>query len=325
MGRDDGSENGNDGDVNRNDESANGDDRDGVREAFSLLGHEIRLDILLALLEDWHAVYTEPKSYAELMGAVGLRDSGQFNYHLDKLRGVYVRKLEDGYVPTASVTALYRTVLAHRPTEHLEYGPAAIDSACPRCDQAPVVRYDRGFATVDCAACEWTGFTYPFPKNGLEGRDADAIADAVTRRAGRDIDLARTGQCPFCAGTTTVDLRLEALRDEGDDEDADGDRIAAEVDGHWVEIVCDDCTFLVGVDPLGALLADGRVVGALAEAGLEPDRYDWEQPTPTARVESRDPARLGLEVELEDEDGIVRTATIVVDDTFAVRSLAVDP
>ncbi|MDF9745462.1 DUF7347 domain-containing protein [Natrinema salsiterrestre] len=91
--------------------------RAAVREAFSLLDHEIRLEILLALLEDWHAVYTEPRSYTELMDAVGMRDSGKFNYHLDKLRGVYVRQVEDGYVPTASVTALYRAVLAHRPTD----------------------------------------------------------------------------------------------------------------------------------------------------------------------------------------------------------------
>ena len=63
-------------------------DRASVREAFSLLAHEVRLDIVLALLENWAAVDTEPQSYSDLMDAVGMRDSGKFNYHLDKLRGV---------------------------------------------------------------------------------------------------------------------------------------------------------------------------------------------------------------------------------------------
>ncbi|NUB90732.1 ArsR family transcriptional regulator [Haloterrigena sp. SYSU A121-1] len=299
-----------------------------VREAFSLLNHEIRLEILLALLEDWEAVYTEPKSYAELMDAVGMRDSGQFNYHLDKLRGVYVREVEDGYVPTASVTALYRTVLAHRPTERREFESSEIESACPRCEATLVLRYERGFATVDCPACEeWDGFTYPFPKNGLEERDADAIARTVARRARRDVGLARAGQCPFCAGATTVALRLAALESDNDggdgngNGDAGGAEIADRGRDHWVEITCDDCTFLAGVRPITVLLTDARAAGALADVGFDLERYDWELPAPTVRVESREPTRIALEVDGDEGNGSV---TAVVDDAFAVRSVTVD-
>ncbi|WP_408959327.1 ArsR/SmtB family transcription factor [Natrinema sp. 74] len=277
-----------------------------VRDAFSLLGHEIRLEILLALLEDWHAVYTEPRSYAELMDAVGMRDSGKFNYHLDKLRGVYVREVEGGYVPTAAVTALYRAVLAHRPAERpadarTPSDPTPIDSRCPRCDAEAVLRYERGFVTVACSACEeWPGFTYPFPKNGFAGRSADAVARETARRARFHVGLARTGQCPFCAGTTTVDPRLE-----------DGADI--------VEISCDTCTFLVGVDPLSPLLRDGRVAAALTDIGVDLERPDWERPAPTTRVESSDPVRIALAVE-----GDTGTATIVVDDSLTVRSIDVE-
>ncbi|MFA9501847.1 winged helix-turn-helix domain-containing protein [Natrinema sp. H-ect1] len=277
-----------------------------VRDAFSLLGHEIRLEILLALLEDWHAVYTEPRSYAELMDAVGMRDSGKFNYHLDKLRGVYVRKVEDGYVPTAAVTALYRAVLAHRPAEGVRdwtpSEPTPIDSECPDCGTGAVLRYERGFVTVACSACEeWSGFTYPFPANGFAGRSADDVARETARRARFHVGLARTGQCPFCAGTTTVDSRLER---EGED---------------IVEITCDTCTFLVGVEPLSALLSDGRVAAALSDVGIDLERPDWELPAPTTRVESRVPVRIHLEVA-----GDAGTATIVVDDSLAVRSVETD-
>ena len=272
-----------------------------VRDAFSLLGHEIRLEILLALLEEWRAVYTEPRSYAELMDAVGMRDSGKFNYHLDKLRGVYVREVEGGYVPTAAVTALYRAVLAHRPTERFAHEPTPIDSACPRCGDQAVLRYERGFVTVACSACEeWPGFTYPFPKHGFADRNADAVARATAHRARHHVGLARTGQCPFCAGTTTVDLHLE---DETD----------------VVEISCDSCTFLVGVEPLVALRQDGRVAAALADIDVSLERPDWEVPTPTTRVESRDPIRVALTVA-----GDEGTATIIVDGSLSVRSVDVD-
>jgi len=62
------------------------------REAFALLGHDLRLEILLALLDRWEAARTEPQRYSELMRAVGTQDSGKFNYHLGKLRGAYLRK-----------------------------------------------------------------------------------------------------------------------------------------------------------------------------------------------------------------------------------------
>jgi hypothetical protein len=124
-----------------------------AREAFALLGHEIRLDIVLALFEDWMAAYTEPKPYAELMDAVGMEDSGKFNYHLGKLRGVYVRQVEDGYVPTASATALYRAVLATRPTETADHEQQLPDRHCPACGEQPRLRYEGGFVTVECPAC----------------------------------------------------------------------------------------------------------------------------------------------------------------------------
>ncbi|MGM0387454.1 MAG: DUF7351 domain-containing protein [Natrinema limicola] len=205
--------------------------------------------------------------------------------------------------PTASrsATALYRAVLAHRPTEGFPSESTPIDSACPRCGDRAVLRYERGFVTVACSACEeWPGFTYPFPKHGFAERNVDAVAEATARRARHHVGLARTGQCPFCAGTTTVDLRLE---DETD----------------IVEISCDTCTFLVGVEPLVALRQDGRVAAALADIDVGLERPDWEVPTPTTRVESTEPIRVALTVA-----GDGGTATIVVDGSLSVRSVDVD-
>ncbi|QRV14078.1 helix-turn-helix transcriptional regulator [Haloterrigena salifodinae] len=52
-------------------------------EAFRLLGHEIRVQILLAL---WRAS-DHALGFSELYDAVDVDDSGQFTYHLSKLEG----------------------------------------------------------------------------------------------------------------------------------------------------------------------------------------------------------------------------------------------
>lgn len=171
-------------------ESGRGPESVDAREAFALLGHEIRLDILLALVEDWAAAHTEPKSYAELMDAVSLEDSGKFNYHLDQLRGVYVRETDGGYVPTA----VYRQILAHRPTEQLELEAVSVDCDCPNCGASATLGYERGFVTVTCPDCDdWSGFTYPFAKNGVESHGTDELLDRVRERVRHDVDLLRAG------------------------------------------------------------------------------------------------------------------------------------
>ncbi len=274
-----------------------------AREAFALLGHDIRLEILLALLEDWLAAHTQPKSYAELMDAVGMEDSGKFNYHLDKLRGVYVRQVEDGYVPTASATALYRTVLAHRPTETVETDQRLSTVTCPACGADPALQYDRGFVTVDCPDCSaWEGVTYPFPQNGFESHDTEQLLVAVSERVRHEVGLARTGQCPACAGPTTVDLRLDHVEDDG-----------------WVELACGSCTFVVGVDPLTTLLTDDRVGSALREVGLDPLAHDWDRPNSQPVVRSRDPPRLALTVA-----GPSGTANIILTDALEPEDVIVE-
>jgi len=51
--------------------------RDDPEDVFTLLSDDIRVEILQAL---WEA--DDPVAFSELHGAVGIRDSGQFNYHL---------------------------------------------------------------------------------------------------------------------------------------------------------------------------------------------------------------------------------------------------
>lgn len=277
-------------------------DREAVRDALSVLAHDIRLDIVLALLEGWAGVHTEPQRYSELMDAVGMADSGKFNYHLDKLRDVYVEKVEEGYVPTAGATALYRMVLAHRPTEETTRR-SKLDGACPDCGGTVVERYERSFLSHECADCEdWPGMTYSFPANGLRGRTGPERQQAVTYRAGYHIGLARTGQCPFCAGR--VQVQFDPQTDWAEHETSS------------VELACDSCTWRVVVTVLTPLQFEPRVAAALTGVGVDlPLTGSHEIKTDVERV-SADPVRRA--VTIETDGGAV---TAVVDDELGIHAV----
>jgi len=278
-----------------------------VRDAFALLGHEVRLDIVLALLEGWRAAHTEPQSYSDLMRAVGMEDSGKFNYHLGRLRGAYVRKVDGGYVPTGAATALYRAVVATDPTGEAERTAFAVDANCPDCGGALRGAYEQDFLSVTCQDCGSLAedFTYPFPKNGLTDRTDGEVLAAVHERAEHHLSLARSGQCPFCAGTTAVTGLVEEPGDPAT---------------HDVEITCATCTFVVGVQLLFALVRVPRVAAALLALGIDVGAVTyWELPEPTIQVLGRDP--LEIAADLETDQG---SARIVVDDDLDVQSVTVD-
>jgi hypothetical protein len=259
------------------------DEGEPVREAFSVLAHDIRLDILLALFEDWEGEHTDPRGYAELMRAVGVEDSGKFNYHLSELRGAYVRKVEDGYVPTAAATALYRAALAHRPAVADESVAIDADAPCPSCGSPLEITHRRGFLSVRCADCASPAarHTYPFPRNGLDGRSDTAVLDAFHRRLRAHLGLARLGTCPFCAGRTERELRPDG-------------------DGPAVRIACLSCTFIVGIAPLPAVLDDDRVAGALREAGTPVEEtYHWDLPKGSLAPRGENPREFTISVDVE--------------------------
>lgn len=64
------------------------------REGFSFLDSETRVDILLVLAADLDESGPDEEpglSFSSLRERVGVRDSGRFNYHLEKLAGPFIR------------------------------------------------------------------------------------------------------------------------------------------------------------------------------------------------------------------------------------------
>lgn len=298
-------------------------DGDGGRtpseEAFVLLGHEIRLDIIRAFFDGYDPPDPESVSemggrhtlsYAELMSATGTEDSGKFNYHLKKLRGAYIEEVEEGYVPTASAITLYESVVANRPTESVPVG-IEIEEDCPNCESELQGRYEQEFLTVECPVCDlFWGITYRFPKNGVAVRDGESVYEAVYDRTMYHVGLARTGQCPSCAGITDTEVPKDRL---------DGESIPT------VEVTCKTCSWLATVDVVSALQFEPEVTKALLEIGIPLTGYGGmratEQTVPDVfgQVDSEDPFQ--ATVTIPSDSG---TAKVVLGEDLEVRSVTVE-
>ncbi|MFC7074137.1 winged helix-turn-helix domain-containing protein [Halovenus rubra] len=101
-------------------------------DAFSILGDETRLTILLELADAFQTE-SDGLSFSELRRRVGVEDSGQFNYHLDKLSEGFIEKADDKYSIRSSGLAVVSAVYAGT------YGDGSGDETaesswdCPKC------------------------------------------------------------------------------------------------------------------------------------------------------------------------------------------------
>jgi DNA-binding transcriptional ArsR family regulator len=227
--------------------------------AFALLGEPTRLAIVRAI---WEAP-AEVVTFSEIRERVGTEDTGRFNYHLGKLRGHFVRKVEGnehsttGYELRQAGIEVVRAVLAGVINEAPVREPTAFGAACPDCSGDLEVRYD-GHGTVACADCGTVWMHNEFPPAGLAGRDAKGLARALDRWTRHRSLLAFDGVCPSCASETTLAV-------EGTER------------GPFAERVCKHCEHASRA-PLWALVVHHPDVAAFLHAnGVEVvDRPFWE-------------------------------------------------
>lgn len=117
-------------------------------EAFALLGNETRVAILRTLGE-----VDEPLSFTELRKRVGIRQGAQFNYHLDKLVGHFVRRSERGYELRESGKRIIEAVLSGAVTDDPSIEPTQIDMPCTYCGAPIEISYRQDWLETYCTEC----------------------------------------------------------------------------------------------------------------------------------------------------------------------------
>ncbi len=253
-------------------------------EAFLVLGHELRIEVLLAL---WRGPDAE-MTFSELRTATEVRDSGQFSYHLDKLVGTYVERTEAGYRLRRPGVAVVNAIRSGAFNEVRSRAPVELDDPCQFCGGPLAFRYRDNVGEVRCAACDGVHAQHGFPPGGLADRPMEAVPAAFDRFARASLDLAVDGVCHECAGPVEMSIRP--------DGPCGNHPVAVALD-------CERCEvgMLATVGEL--LLADPRVTALLTEEGVDVSGTPlWAFPFAAdgdrTRVESRDPWRFVVRVTL---------------------------
>ncbi|ELZ29195.1 hypothetical protein C475_03224 [Halosimplex carlsbadense 2-9-1] len=257
-------------------------------EAFGVVANETRLDILEAL---WRAD-DRPVSFSALHDDVAMRDSAQFNYHLQQLTDQFVVKTEAGYDLRHAGAQVVRAVRAGTFTRQPDVDPFAVEGACTRCGGGLEARYADEQFRIDCVDCGKSHGEYEFPPGGLVDRTNEEIATAFDERVRHLHCLAADGVCPSCAGRIHTEI-------------ARGGDCCLDV-ALRAEHVCERCRNEL-CSPVGLVLLDESVVSAFYDDhGIDlSDRRYWTLPwcvdDEYTTVDSVDPWRVTVEIPLADD------------------------
>lgn len=267
-------------------------------DAFKLLSDETRVAILQAV---WAADDT-PITFTEIRNRIGRPDSGQFNYHIDKLRGHYLSRTDNGYELTQAGREVVRAVLAGTLTKEPSTEAMPIDVECVDCGGTLVARFEE-HGHIECGDCGAIVMWNEFPPAGLEGRDGAELAWAFDRWTQRRFRLAMDGVCPSCAAPMEV---TRVGSSSGDDSDVAG------------LYTCSNCRYEARVPLFGHVFEHPAVVSFFHERGRNVVGQPYWHLRSMAReftesVRDEDPWRVAINI-VADGDRI----TLTLDERFDV-------
>lgn len=254
-------------------------------EAFGVLSDPARVDVLHAL---WEAEDHEA-TFSDLRAAVGMTDSGRFNYHLGRFEGQFVTRRGDRYALTTAGRRLVGALMSGAYTGTVDVDAVPVSVPCPSCGGDMTFGYDRGAARVDCDDCRHVSY-FPVPAGVFAGYDVADLPGVAADYSRRFVRSARDGFCPFCEGHTRASVVPVA---ETVDASVDAER------PDWIEEVptcrfdCDRCGEALTAD-LGTTLHEHPAVVSFhydrdVDVRAEPVwRFSALDPD-AARLEQRDP------------------------------------
>ena len=285
--------------------------------AFKLLTNETRLAILLALWEAYDP-FTEENdvSFSELRDRAGVRDPGNFNYHLNQLTGHFVDETDGGYALKNIGITVVQTVIGGTGLGPQTQPPTEIDMNCHRCGAPVELSYEDAVLHICCTACEGnvspshvsgvktgTLISGHFAPAGLARRTLDQLLVAFTIKFISDVGLYGRGVCTRCSGqvehTITICEAHEAPQGELCRNCGTRDEVR-------VDYVCEVCKY-VGTHPAHTALLDHPHVVEFSHRNGIPLTSDLKDASDCSRfwknffardqtLVSTDPVRIQVEV-----------------------------
>ena len=275
-----------------------------VDEAFALIGDDLRAEILRVLGRRPH----EGLTFSELRDGVEMDvDSGQFNYHLQKLVGHFVEKTDDGYVLRPAGLALYRAIRSGTFTQRVALEAVDAGFDCYHCGSPVELSLEDGWLEMACTGCDHVYTTSRLPPSAVEG-DRESLLDRLDQYNRHRYLAATKGVCPVCANELSLAF-------------VDGEELVFEgTDRHeaFVSRHCSHCGRTQYM-PVGmALLYEPAVISFFHDHGRDLTdvphwELEWALTDETLTVRSSDPWEFGLRIPCGDE-----TLEVVVDDELTV-------
>ena len=270
-------------------------------EAFAQLGNETRIRIVQALGDA-----DEPLRVSALKDRVGTRDSGQFNYHLEKLVGTFVQKTADeAYELTYAGHQVIGALLAGEFERQGSGETFALDSTCGVCGSAIEATYEDERVEVRCPSCDELLSGFGFPPGGLEGREPEALTATFHNWVVGLCRMAVGGICFNCLGPVTGSLSVEDV----------------EVHRHepvHVTFRCGRCSDRTTMSVNSYLVMQAPVIAFCYEHGIDVFEGElWNLPflrEGDVELASADPLLARSTIELEGE-----RLTLVVEEDLSVR------
>ena len=254
-------------------------------QAFAVLGNETRMAILQDLAEA-----AGPLSFSELRERVGVSDSGQFNYHLGKLEGHFLNKIDGEYSLRQAGRRVIESVLSGAVTEASVIEPTRLDEPCPYCGANIEISFREERLLIRCTECPGTfpGKTstspafgdlpegaitlYNLPSAGLEGRTTREQLHAVLAYTFSEQMALGNGVCPRCSGSIEFELVL------CERHEADGD-YCERCNSRFPMVVvseCVNCGYLSKGTMRFYLSANPTVRSFFEARGIDPIAPEWE-------------------------------------------------
>lgn len=170
---------------------------DPSQEVFEVLSEQHRVEIVQVLADHLREHPEDPAmGFSDLRRAVGMRDSGNFNYHLQQLTGQFVLQTDDGYRLGPAGLQVVAALVSGVYGEGVELGPLELDDDCPACGDTLTATYADGTLTVTCP--DDHRFRNALPPGAVDDRSLSEVVQLLTRKTRHDMELVLTDSCPFC-------------------------------------------------------------------------------------------------------------------------------
>jgi RNase P subunit RPR2 len=223
---------------------------------FKALSDATRVDILLALWDNDDRTAT----FSALREAVGVADSGQFNYHLDKLCDRFVRKTDDGYELTLAGSQIVGAIHNGAYTMDGSIEPIDLDTPCPTCGADRRFTYEDETVRVECTECPIVATAGVSP-GVFAGYDREQFPAVTNRYFMTIFQTITAGFCWSCDGQIETAVRTigEAMDDQELSEEF--------AERPTVEFVCRRCGAETRGDPGVALQNHPEVAGFFSSTG----------------------------------------------------------